>query len=46
MQRPFNPEESEESIDTSLLAISTFLFNFFCYVELNYSEEFLNMIKK
>jgi len=29
-----------------MMAVNSFLLNFFCYIELNYMEEFLNNIKK
>ncbi len=40
------PTHPEDAFDTSLLAISSFLLNFFCYIELNYMQEFLENIQK
>lgn len=46
IHKKFDPNPHEAAFDTSMVAVTSFLLNFFCYIELNFMDEFLESIKK
>jgi hypothetical protein len=46
IQRRYEYSEEDEHFDTSMIAVNSFLLNFFCYIELNYQNEFIENIRK